>query len=85
MPNIIICEIGEDGYETRKIEFFDQGKIGYAYDDIVYCEFDTAYPTGLSDQPSPNIDEYNQNSVFLAIKVSKEYFELAWKKFGPNL
>ncbi|WP_139489842.1 DUF6881 domain-containing protein [Brevibacillus dissolubilis] len=84
MPKIIIYEVGIYGYETRKLEFFDGGKIGYAYDEIEYCECEIAHPTGLSDQPSPQIDDYNQNPVFLAKAISKDYFEMAWDKFGPE-
>ena len=84
MPKILYHEIGEDRYETRKIEVFDGGKIGYAYGEVEYCESNTFAPTMLSDQPYPNLNEMKNESDSWSIQISKNEFEDAWKKFGPK-
>jgi len=82
MPNLIISEIDEQNVETRKIEFFNDGYIGYAYDNIEFCELpERHFRTGLSDQPFPRLDDINKDKDFFAVEITKDEFEAAWNKF----
>ena len=71
-PFRMIFELDKNNFETRKIEFFENGKFGYAYDDI---EFNG---TALGIVKTPPIEEINKNPEFEVNKIEKEEFEFIW-------
>lgn len=72
-PVLIYSELDEERYETRKIEIFRDGRIGYATTELM----DNG-ATGLSEGPIPSVEEINANPVLHAREISKEEFEQVW-------
>lgn len=82
-PERIFMEVADDRYNTRKVEFFKNGKIGYAIDSI------EMNGTALNEAVFPSVEEYNQlNSIHSdphslsqlnATSITKEKFESFWK------
>jgi hypothetical protein len=74
-PIELWSEIGNDGYETRKLEYFRDGTIGYAS----HAE-STASSTRtlLGDQKFPCIEEIGRDQEFEAELVNKSDFEIRW-------
>ncbi|KIL37415.1 hypothetical protein SD71_01785 [Cohnella kolymensis] len=76
-PVKIYSEIDENRYETRKIEFFLNGKVGYVSDNLNYCEMIPGF-TDLSDQPTPSFEFINADPEFVLNEIPKESFEKIW-------
>ena len=55
-PIRLVSEIGPDRYETRKIEFWSDGRVGYA------SEAGASANTCLGDQPVPALEETQMSS-----------------------
>lgn len=73
-PKVYFLKIGMDGYETKKLELYENGKICFTYDDIEQGTF-------LSEKPFEEIDEYNfsdKNESMTAIYISEEEFYYEW-------
>lgn len=74
-PHVIYSEIGTDGYERRKVNLYETGEIGFAFDNIEYNE------AGLSEKPFPPLEELNSKDEFDEVKASeikKDEFEHIW-------
>lgn len=80
-PVKIYVEIDDQRYETRKIEVFLEGKIGFAFLDVEFCEAEGG-DTGLGDQKMPELQKLlsRNDTVLKTTIISKEDFELLWKK-----
>jgi hypothetical protein len=74
-PVRLVSELGPDRYETRKIEFFLDGRVGYAPKDAA------TYYTRLGQAPGPALVEVNVQSEFSAIKISAAEFEDLWDEY----
>lgn len=74
-PYRLVSEIGPDQYETRKLEFFINGEIGYASPSIQTRD------TKLGDVEVPQLDEINSQSEFEAKSISRQQFEILWKSY----
>lgn len=75
-PVLIFSEVGEDKYETRKVEIYKNGKIGYAFENL---EFNGA---GLSEKPFPPLNELNGKDEYeeiLTSEISIGEFEAIWQ------
>lgn len=72
-PFRMIFELDQHSFETRKIEFFENGKYGYAYNDVEFNE------TMLGTVATPPIEEINKNPEFEVTEIQKEEFEFIWK------
>ncbi|CAA0223641.1 DUF6881 domain-containing protein [Tenacibaculum maritimum] len=77
-PFRMIFEIGSDRFETRKIEFFERGLYGYAYNEL---EFNG---TGLGTVPVPPIKEINESPEFEVEEITKSEFEFLWTLLIKN-
>lgn len=78
-PIKIYSEINEQGEEVRKIEFFLNGKVGFASSEVSYCEVDET-ETELSDQVMPESDMMSEDGgTDFVIGITKEYFEQIWQ------
>jgi hypothetical protein len=73
-PTVLWSEVGEDGYERRKVEEYRDGRLGYADG-----ETSTGW-TVLGDQAVPSLDEINRDYEFNAAAVSAEEFEAIWRR-----
>lgn len=73
-PTTFYYEIADDGYDTRRIMFYRDGRIVKASADSP-DEVDL-----LSDQPFPPLAEIlaNNSETLFAVEISREDFELLW-------
>ena len=77
-PIRLVSEIDSDGYETRKLEIFREGKIGFA------TSTQSSHDTDLSEKPIPSLKEINESPEFVGKEISKQTFNDLWKNFGPD-
>jgi hypothetical protein len=73
-PVDMISEIGPDGYERRKVEFFRDGRLGWA------DEESEVGGTGLGQVAVPPPEEINAQAEFMATRVEAAEFEQAWAR-----
>jgi len=75
-PYRLISEIGEDNFETRKLEFFKDGKIGVATKQIETLD------TRLGITEIPNLAEINSDTQFTGKEITEDKFYVLWQKYG---
>jgi hypothetical protein len=73
-PIRLVCEIGLDDYETRKIEFWSDGRVGYA------SKVGASRDTGLGEKPVPSLQEINSQGPFRGVEIDAAAFETLWDK-----
>ncbi|WAC43782.1 hypothetical protein OU997_16225 [Pseudomonas sp. SL4(2022)] len=73
-PIRLVSELDAQRFETRKMEFFRNGEVGYA--SII-----GATPgTDLGLMAVPDLKEINLDPEFQGIEISSHEFELLWAK-----
>jgi hypothetical protein len=73
-PVELYSEIGDEGYEIRKVEIYRNGKMDFA---------DESHSTGvtlLSEKPIPDIEEIAAQKEFSPVIVQKAEFEVVWSR-----
>lgn len=75
-PVRLVSELDEQRYETRKLEFFLSGKVGFA------SSATTSEKTMLGVEPVPPISEINSNPRFSASSISAASFEALWIQYA---
>lgn len=71
-PVRLVSELGEDGSELRKLEFFPDGTVDAA-------ESNRETPrTRLGIGAVPSLDEINQDPQFEAAAITEDAFEAMW-------
>lgn len=78
-PIIIYSEIDDNSYETRKLEIFSNGDVGYAD-----SKTDINAKTVLSDQPVPDFEEIKKSPEFELFEITKEDFEKVLEEKNEN-
>jgi hypothetical protein len=73
-PSVIYSEIDDCRRETRKIEVFRDGRIGYATSKIDYGG------TLLSETPLPPLHSIASDRQFKPHKITQQSFEQVWKE-----
>ncbi|MFD6327136.1 DUF6881 domain-containing protein [Streptomyces sp. NPDC058442] len=73
-PVLYFSELGDDGYETRKVQFCRDGRSEWADE-----SFETA-TVGLSGIPFPPLEEISSQPEFIAQVITSEEFERAWNE-----
>jgi hypothetical protein len=73
-PVRLVSEVDDAGWELRKIEFFLDGRIGYAFGS---CQFGG---TDLSVEPLPPLAEINAQSEFVGKEMLSDAFETLWRQ-----
>lgn len=73
-PYRMLCEVGADGYEIRKLEFFKNGRIGYA------SEIESSELTMLSVNRVPKLDAIVAQPGFSGAEISLQQFEQLWQE-----
>ncbi|KAB1105087.1 hypothetical protein F6X54_27990 [Micromonospora aurantiaca] len=73
-PILYLSEIGEDGYEIRKVQLYRDGRTEWADG-----HHETA-TVGLSEIPFPPVEEISAQSGFRAELITPEEFEHAWSE-----
>jgi len=76
-PYRLVSEIGENQFEVRKLEFFRNGKIGFA------SSVRNTENTMLGIVEAPPLEEINSDNEFQGKNISKQEFELIWQKYVP--
>jgi hypothetical protein len=71
-PITLYSEVGDDGYETRKVNVFADGHLEGADDD-----HETAH-TGIGEIPLPPIAEIDERDEFSAEEINRDTFEALW-------
>ena len=73
-PAEFYSELDSNRWETRKVEVFRDGRIGYA------SAGKSARETRLAIVPIPPLEEINKQAEFEAKTITAEEFEAAWKR-----
>jgi hypothetical protein len=73
-PVDLYSELDESMCETRKVEIFADGRIGFAS----ASESTPSTKTRLSVEPVPPFDEIAADPQFQLAEISKEDFEKVW-------
>ena len=73
-PIRIVSELDEQRMEARKLEFYKNGRVGYA------DRTRTANGTTLGSEPVPALSEINADPQFLATLIPASEFEMLWSR-----
>lgn len=78
-PIRLVSEIDADGYETRKLEFFLDGRVASAS-----SREDDFSDTRLGEVPVPSLLEINSDPQFEGIAIVAAAFEALWAQHVPS-
>lgn len=78
-PIRMVSEIDADGYETRKLEFFRDGRVASAA-----SRGDDFSDTRLGEVPVPSLLEINSDPQFEGIAITAAAFEALWAKHATR-
>jgi uncharacterized protein DUF6881 len=73
-PVIWYAEIGDDGYETRAIEVYRDGRYDYADEQRSTGE------TILAEAPIPSAEDIAKNAELSPTVIAVEEFENVWRR-----
>ncbi len=73
-PAWIYCELNDDSWETRKIEVFPDGTVGFA------SQAESAGTTRLSFEPSTPLEEIASDLQFEPAEIEPQEFEGVWAR-----
>lgn len=76
-PTRLVSELDEQRMETRKLEFFEDGRVGYAWADH------TAHGTELGLAPVPPLVEINADPEFVGTTITAAEFDALWSEHVP--
>ncbi|WP_444946302.1 DUF6881 domain-containing protein [Microbulbifer sp. VTAC004] len=74
-PYRLVSEIADDNFETRKLEFFRDGSIGYASDK------GSTKDTELGICEVPSLDVINSQDELSGQSITRDEFETLWQKY----
>lgn len=77
-PYRLVSEINPDGFEVRKLEFFQTGEIGLATDN-----FNTRN-TRLGITKIPTLEEINSQEEFQGKAINKQEFDSLWRQYAKE-
>jgi hypothetical protein len=77
-PVRLVSELDATRKETRKLEFFPNGSVGYACANVASAD------TMLGLEPVPPLEEINANKEFEGVAMSAAEFEQLWRAHGPT-
>jgi len=77
-PVRLVSELDSERNETRKLEFFSDGRVGFASENA------SSQGTALGLMPVPPLEEINEQSEFEGVAMSASTFEQLWRTFGPQ-
>lgn len=73
-PVLYFSELDKDGYETRKVQVYRDGRTEWADEN-----FETA-TVGLAEIPFPSVEEISSREGFAAEEIASEEFDRAWSE-----
>lgn len=71
-PVLLISELDDRRFETRKLEFFRDGKLGFA------SSSGASLGTDLGLMAVPELGEINSDPQFQGSEISSQDFEVLW-------
>lgn len=77
-PTRLVSELDEARYETRKLEFFRDGRVGFS---------DSSRSSGgtdLGSEPVPPLEEINDQPEFRGISIDRTTFESLWSQYADE-
>lgn len=77
-PVRLVSELDAARNETRKLEFFSNGSVRYAF------KGGASGDTMLGLEPVPPLEEINANKEFEGVAISAAQFEHLWRVHGPT-
>lgn len=77
-PIRLVSVLDGDRYETRKLEFFRDGRVGFA------GGARSSLGTELGTVPVPSLTEINAAPEFQAQEIALEAFEALWSRYGSS-
>jgi uncharacterized protein DUF6881 len=77
-PVRLVRELDERGMETRKLEFFPDGRVGYA------SRSGSNFSTRLGDKPIPPLHQVNEDPEFSGVSMDETEFERLWRKHAKK-
>ncbi|GGZ25476.1 hypothetical protein GCM10010300_81060 [Streptomyces olivaceoviridis] len=77
-PVLYLSELGDDGYETRKVQIYRDGRSEWA------DESNETATVGLSEVPFPPLEEISSQPEFTAEVITPQEFERAWSEAHAN-
>ena len=78
-PIRLVSELNEDRLETRKLEFFRDGKVGFA------SASSSSSGTDLGLMDVPMLAEINLDPQFRGVEISANEFEVLWEKYAGRV
>jgi len=77
-PVRLVSELGPGRFETRKLEFFRDGRVGFA------SQAGSTHDTHLGERPVPSLAQINIQTVFSGIEIAASDFEAIWEQYVVN-
>jgi hypothetical protein len=71
-PIRLVSELGPGRFETRKLEFFPDGRVGFAE------KTGSSHGTHLGEKPVPPLPEINLQAEFSGTEITASDFEMLW-------
>jgi hypothetical protein len=75
-PMRLVSELDANRWEIRKLEFFPDGRVGYA------GPADATHGTTLSEAPVPSLEDINAQTEFDGHEVDAADFESLWSAYA---
>lgn len=72
-PVRIVSELDAGRWETRKLEFYADGRVGWASGD------ENHLGSELAESPLPTLAEINADAQFEAVAIDEADFEALWR------
>lgn len=73
-PVRLISELNDQRFEARKLEFFRNGKVGFA------SSSGATQGTDLGLMAVPELAEINSDPQFQGVEIGSQHFELLWSR-----
>ncbi|WP_428788724.1 DUF6881 domain-containing protein [Vibrio profundum] len=79
-PYRIVSELDDERFEVRKLEFYPNGAVGYAYNEV------ESFNTRLGVCSVPTLSEINENEYdeFCGKYITKLEFEVFWQAYASQ-
>ena len=74
----LVSELDEERYETRKLEFFANGRVGFASSET------SSEGTMLGVAPLPPLSEINSDPQFSGLSIGSADFGALWNRHARN-
>lgn len=73
-PIRLVSELDDDRSEVRKLEFYADGRIGFA------SQTESSGDTRLGEGAVPSLSEINSDRQFVGVEIEATAFEKLWTK-----